>query len=54
MISNEKECLFCPVSERIGQVGVYTGTFAIFSDLDVLVKLLEECEGYLSDFKLAK
>ena len=54
VIRDEKECLLCPVSERISQVCVYTGTFAIFSDFDVLVKLLEECEGYLSDFELAK
>ena len=54
VIRDEKECLLCPVSERIRQVLVLTGAFAVSPDLDVLVKLPEKGKREFGDAKFAK
>ncbi len=41
VISKEKERLLRPACDRVRQALVYIGTFAIRSDLDILVELPE-------------
>jgi len=53
MVTEENEDSFCPNCDGVCQALVYFGTFDIYPDFDILVKLLEKLEGNVRDFELA-
>ena len=54
VLSDEEDRLLRPVRDRVRQVLVHVGSFAIRPDIDVLVELPEEFEGNVCDLEFAK
>jgi hypothetical protein len=54
VISNEEDRLLRPVRDHVRHALIHVGTFAIRSDLDVLLELPEEFEGDLGDLQFTK
>ena len=54
VISDEEDRLLRPVRDRVRQVLVHVGPFAIGSDLDVLLELAEKFKGDIGNLEFTK
>ena len=54
VLSDEEDRLLRPVRDRVRQVLVHVGSFAIRPDIDALVELPEESEGDVCDLEFTK